>query len=191
MRNAVIFHGTDAGPDSNWFGWLKDELEILGYEVWLPQLPNWGAPNTKMMFQEVAKSNFFFNEETILIGHSSGAVALMHLLPKLAIPVRATYLVSAFKDDLGWVNLKALFDRPIDILGVREHTDKLVFIHSNDDPYVPLDHAQYLADNTGGELIIIEGQGHFNTEKSPDFHQFPALLGKIKADAEAYYSETQ
>ena len=90
MRNAVILHGTDGSSNSNWIPWLKDELGIIGYEVWAPDLPNAGAPNTTAYTRFIAQKNFHFNEETILIGHSSGAVAWLGLLPKLGVQVRAT-----------------------------------------------------------------------------------------------------
>lgn len=32
MKHAIIFHGTDCQPDDFWYGWLKGELEKLGYD---------------------------------------------------------------------------------------------------------------------------------------------------------------
>lgn len=81
MKQALILHGTDATPQSNWFIWLKGKLEKDGYKVWLPQLPNSDTPNTKVYTDFLlSEPDFTFDDETIIIGHSSGAVEVLHLL---------------------------------------------------------------------------------------------------------------
>ena len=48
---------------------------------------------------------------------------------------------------------------------------------------MPLEHAQYLAEQVGGELIVKSGQGHFNTELSEQYRAFPELLELIEKNA--------
>lgn len=79
MKNALILHGTDFGRQqkqrhNNWFPWLKKELEKLDYQVWLPELPQAWQPNLKRYWQFL--TDFKFNSQTILVGHSSGAAAI-------------------------------------------------------------------------------------------------------------------
>lgn len=40
MKNAIIIHGTEGYPEENWFPWLKNELELIGYNVIVPQFPS-------------------------------------------------------------------------------------------------------------------------------------------------------
>ena len=84
MKQALILHGTDATPANNWFTWLKEQLEQDSYKVWLPQLPNSDKPNTET-YNKFLLSNpdFEFDEETIIVGHSSGAVEALSLLQHL------------------------------------------------------------------------------------------------------------
>ena len=179
MTNVLILHGTDATPDSNWFMWLKGKLVGRGYRVWLPQLPDADRPNAKT-YTKFLKANkqFKFDDDTILIGHSSGAVAILNLLQHLPAKsrVKAAILVSAFKDDLGRDDLGDLFAETLDFEKIKQRCGKFSFIHADDDPYVPLEQARYLAEQTGGELIVFEGQGHFNTEVGPEYEQFPELI---------------
>lgn len=183
MKRALILHGTGASPDHNWFSWLKRRLEQDGYVVWLPQLPHCDAPNpatyNAFLF---ANLDFVFDNETILIGHSSGAVEILSLLQHLPedTKVKAAYLVSAFKDDLSWDSLKGLFVEPFDFAKIKSKVEKFIFIHSDNDPYVPLEHAKYLSECLDGELIIMPGQGHFNTERSESYKEFPELIEIIR-----------
>jgi predicted alpha/beta hydrolase family esterase len=179
MTNVLILHGTDGTPQSNWFMWLKGKLVGRGYHVWLPQLPNAEKPNSKT-YTDFLLSNkdFTYDENTVIIGHSSGAVEVLHLLQNLPTQTRikGAVLVSAFKDDLTWESLSDLFLEPFDFDKIKEHCSKFIFIHSDDDPYCPIDHAKYLATKTDGELIVFDGQGHFNTEVGPQYEQFPEII---------------
>ena len=117
MKQALILHGTDASPSHNWFTWLKEQLEQDGYKGWLPQLPDSATPNTKTYNEFLlSNSDFVFDDETIIIGHSSGAVEILSLLQHLPddTRIKAAYLVSAFQDDLGWESLAGLFEEPFD-----------------------------------------------------------------------------
>src|SRR4051812_40577268 len=117
MPQALILHGTDASPEANWFRWLESVMTSAGYGVWLPQLPNSAQPNTKT-YNEFLLNNpdFKFNEQTILVGHSSGAVEILSLLQNLpeSRSVGDVHLVSAFKDNLEWDALDGLFIEPFD-----------------------------------------------------------------------------
>lgn len=182
MKQALILHGTDASPNSNWFIWLKNQLKERGFEVWLPQLPNCDRPDAQT-YNSFLLSNpdFNFTPETIIIGHSSGAVEILSLLQHLPdeTRIRMAFLISAFKDSLGWDSLKNLFNEPFDFKEIRTRANSFVLVHSDNDPYVPLAHAQYLARELNGELIVRSGQGHFNTEISDAYKEFPMLLELI------------
>jgi predicted alpha/beta hydrolase family esterase len=184
MKRFLILHGTGGSPDSNWFMWLKGVLIGKGFQVWLPQLPNADTPNVKTYNKFLLSNNdFIYDKDTIIIGHSSGAVetlSLLQHLPKDAV-IKAAILVSAFKDDLNWDSLKELFAVPLDFAEIKKHCSGFYFIHSDNDPYVSLDHAQYLAKMTGGKLTVYEGQGHFSTKLGSRYKQFPQILELIES----------
>ncbi len=180
-KNALILHGTGGNSKSNWFPWLKEELGKIGYEVWVPDLPGAGNPNVKTYSDFLLGSDFKFSVDTIIIGHSSGSVEIFGLLQKLPVSVGPVYLVGSFKDNLGRDDLKGLFLEPFDFKKIKSKAKKFVFFHSDDDPYCPLDHAKYLSEKTGGELVIIAGQKHFSISTSGEkYKEFPELLEKIK-----------
>jgi predicted alpha/beta hydrolase family esterase len=182
MANFLILHGTASTPKDNWFMWLKGILIGQGHKVWLPQLPDSDKPNSQTYTKFLLSNDkFTYDEDTIIIGHSSGAVEALYLLQHLpkGTVLKAEILVSAFKDDLGWPSLKDLFSEPYDFDAIKAHCQHFTFVHSDDDPYVPVEHAEFLAEKTGGELLTFEGQGHFNTELSPQYKQFPEIFNVI------------
>jgi uncharacterized protein len=182
MKNAIILHGTLGSPDGNWFRWLKTELEQLGMDVWLPELPNAQQPSLKE-WQEFVQNEcpFVMNEDTLIVGHSSGAILAIILAQASTQKIGAIVDVSVFHDNsLQWEPNSRLFDVPFDWVAIKNSVDKLVFIHSDTDPYVPLDQAQFVADKTSAEMIVIPGQGHFNLEQNESYKQFPQLLKILK-----------
>lgn len=184
MKQALILHGTAATPESNWFTWLKGELEIAGYKVWLPQLPAAETPNTITYNRFLLNTpDFTIDPDTVIIGHSSGAVEALNLLQHLPQNVKAgdVYAVSAFRDNLNLESLNGLFTEAYEYGRIELNARSITFIHSDNDPYVPLEHAEFLSAQLDAPLILIPGQGHFNTEQSETYVQFPELLQLITA----------
>lgn len=179
MKNALILHGTGNNSQGNWFPWLKNELERKNWKVWAPDLPDANHPNIKK-YNEFIFSNkdWQFNEETTIVGHSSGSVAILGLLQHFPADtkINTAILVGSFKDNIGKEYLDGLFDEKFDFEKIKNKALRFIFIHSDNDPYCPLEHAKYLANQLNGELIIKPGQGHFNLQASPNYTQFPLLL---------------
>lgn len=185
MKSALILHGTSSSPSGNWFHWVEKFMSDRGYDVWLPQLPESETPNINTYNAFLLSNNqFHFNEETVLIGHSSGAVEILSLLQHLPedVVVGEVYLVSAFKDSLGWDALKGLFIEPYDFELIKTKARSITFLHSDDDPYVPSEHARYLSEKLEARLLVFAGQGHFNLEKSEEYRRFPVLAQVIEAN---------
>lgn len=178
FKNAIILHGTMGSPDGNWFQWLKSELTAMGLDVWLPQLPNPNQPSLRQGADFVrGECPFAINEATLVVGHSSGAILALILAQENKAPIGAVVAVSVFHDNsLQWQPNDQLFDVQFDWIAVRDGVKELLLIHSDNDPYVPLNQAQFVADNISAEMIIIPGEGHFNLERSDEYKQFPKLL---------------
>lgn len=183
MKNVLILHGTDGYPTQNWFEWLKTELEKENYKIWVPQLPDCNKPNISKYNDFIfTNRNWSFNKESILVGHSSGAVAILGLLECLPedTVIDSCYLVGSFKDNLNWDALDELFLKPFDFEKIRSKASKFIFIHSDDDPYCPLEHAKYLNGKVNGILILLRGQKHFSIGTAgEEYSKFPFLLDLI------------
>jgi predicted alpha/beta hydrolase family esterase len=180
----VVFHGTYGDPDSNWFPWLKQELEQLGHEVWVPKLPtpeNQSVDSWCKATQEQVP--FIYDKDTVLIGHSCGALWVLESLSrKRPEPIQAAFYVSGFLDDLGnleYDKLNHTFTHyPFDWSLIRKNASKAFVFHGDNDPYVPIKQAEKLAKKLGVEPIVIKNGGHLNA--AAGYTKFPELLNKIK-----------
>ena len=183
MKNALILHGTNGNSTSNWLPWLKEKLAEKNWGVWVPDLPHAEMPNTKRYNEFIlANKDWQFNSESVLIGHSSGAVEILSLLQHLPknVVVDTCILVGSFINDLGWDDLKELFIEPLDFKRIKTHAKHFIFIHSDNDPYCPLDHAKFLSEKLDGKLIVLKGQQHFSTSVGGEkYKKFPLLLKLI------------
>ncbi|HEX5774692.1 MAG TPA: alpha/beta fold hydrolase [Candidatus Paceibacterota bacterium] len=179
MKNALLLHGTGNTPSHNWLPWLKAQLEQRGYKVWVPQLPEAEFPNMDRYVEFVSSAGWDFNNDSILVGHSSGAVAILGILQHLpdGVKARQAILVGSFKDDLGREDLKGLFEKPIVYEKVKTKAQEFILLHSDDDPYCPLEHAEFLAEQLEGELVLLPGEKHFSISTGGErFKELPEIL---------------
>lgn len=176
MKQAIILHGTDGKPDSNWFPWLKNKLEEQGFEVWVPLLPDNHTPNRQIYNDFLLGSGHDFTN-SIVVGHSSGAVEVLNLLMDERCPrIRLGVMVSAWDHgtptDMDYEQFKDLFPPGgFDFELIKQKADNLAFLHSADDPYCPLAQAEFLADNLNAPLTVIQNGGHLGES----FTEFPQL----------------
>jgi hypothetical protein len=182
MKNALLLHGTANDHTRNWLPWLKLELEHRGYKVWVPDLPIADKPNIER-YNKFIFPKWTFDKDSIIVGHSSGAVAILGILEQLPkkVKINKAILVAGFIEDLQPDFLKELFMKPFDYKKIKSKASKIVLFHSDNDPYVPLWHGKKLRDFLCGELIVMNGQAHFSTTTYPGnkYLQFPELLEKI------------
>lgn len=184
MKNALILHGTDFDKTlkqrfNNWFPWLKTELEKLGYKVWVPELPEAWHPDLKRYWNFL--KDFNFNNETILIGHSSGASMVFGLLHKLPPEkkIKLAISVAGFYKDEGW-NCTGLFSEKYDWKKIKKQAKKIYLIWSPNDPYISKEQTDYFIKKLGIQPTIILNKKHFSVEDNKEFTQFPELLDIIK-----------
>lgn len=175
MKNVLILHGTSANPQANWFPWLKQKLEAAGYAVWVPQLPNAEHPDMTTYRKFIFDSEFKFTDQTLIIGHSSGAVATLSLLEALpdGTQIDTAVMVGVYRPDVQGYSSR----EPIDVKKVRGKARRMVFVHSDNDPFCPLEGAEYFANALGAELHVFPGEDHFSYELNPKHNTLPELAG--------------
>lgn len=178
MKRVVILHGNGGGTGQDaWYPWLKAELEKLGIICDTPNLPDPIEAKASVWLpyiQDVIKAD----EDTILVGHSSGAIAAQRYAEthKLA----GSALVGTYYTDLGYEDEKAAgyFDTPWNWEAIKANQPWTMVFASTDDPYIPIEEARFVRDQLDAEYHEFDDQGHFGVP-TPKL-DFPELLEALK-----------
>lgn len=159
----------------------KDTLgEILGdeYEIIPLKMPN--SLNSKYMEWKIWFDKYvpFFNENSIYIGNSLGAIFLAKYFSENQYPksVRGIFMLAAPSGPVSPTDDMADFVLAKDLNILAAHADKVHLYHSKDDPVVPFSHlADYRKHLPHAKVRVFEDKGHFHVLDLPE------LIEDIKA----------
>ncbi len=184
--NVIILHGTGEGPQYMWLPWIKKKLEEQGFKVFLPLLPNTDDPKLEEQ-TNYCLENLDINEETILIGHSSGCPLMLSILEQTPKVIKKAILVAGYtkplkidpantksiKEDFKWETIK-------------KHCNEFVILNSDNDPWGADDNqGRYIQEKIGGKFILMKGQGHMGSLSfNEPYMEFPFLLQLIDGTKE-------
>lgn len=178
--NVFIFHDTMGSPESNWFPWLKKELENLGIEVFVPKFLTPEGQSLENWLKAFEPYLDKVNSETVFVGHSMGPGFFLRLLERRTSQIKAAILAAPFDDFIGeepydTLN-KTFIDHPFDWEKIKQNCGNFTVFAGNDDPYVATKFSQNVADGLGIELKIIKGGKHLGE----NLKEFPEVLEEIK-----------
>jgi predicted alpha/beta hydrolase family esterase len=179
----VIVHGSYGSPEENWFPWLAAQLRKDGHNVVVPKFPTPEGQNFSNWREVFLTEVGPIHSDMVLVGHSAGPGFILKMLQDAGEPAKGVFLVSAFVGVLGLKDFdpinEALFGGEFDWSRIRKNLDFVCVINSDNDPYVPIEKGEEVADNLGVELTVIQNGGHLNS--SAGFKEFPQLLHDIRS----------
>lgn len=176
----VFLHGKDKTPNDVWYPWLKKEVEKKGISFVAPNLPNTHDPILSEWLNEINKSNP--DENTILIGHSRGGLAIlrwMEQLPKNR-KVNKVILVATNNPLINEKNKKkdthGFYEKgPLNFERIKSHCNNFVVLHSKDDQWVPFESGEENAKKLDAKFKIYEDKRHFGF----GINELPEVLEEI------------
>ena len=177
----ILIHGNGGCTAGDfWLPWVERELTAAGFTVinrtfpdntrarariWLPFIESLGA-----------------DEHTILIGHSSGAVAAMRhaethrLLGSVLVGVCHTDLGDGFEASSGY------YDRPWQWERIRANQQWIGIFNSTDDPHIPIAEPRFVAAQLRARYVEFTDRGHFTDTRFPEV---PAFIGRMTGSFQA------
>ncbi|GAA6091668.1 serine hydrolase RBBP9 [Tachysurus ichikawai] len=176
VKKVVIVPGNGAGDvvHSNWYGWVNKQIhQIPGVCSELRNMPD-PVTARESAWLPFMEKELQCDEETVIIGHSSGAAAAMRYGE--THKVFGVILVGAYTSDLGDENEResGYFSRPWEWERIRANVKHIVQFGSTDDPFLPWEEQQEVADGLKAELHKYTDRGHFQNSC------FPELISAVK-----------
>lgn len=182
-KRIILIHGWEGYPEEGWRPWLRKELESRGFQVINPAMPDTATPTMERWIPFLTQVIGNPDRSTYLVGHSLGCITILRYLESLKNDQLAggAILVAGFGQDLEYDGYKgelsSFFKTPVDWEKVKEHCQKIVAIHSTDDPWVPIKHNKLFQDKLGAKSIIQENMKHFSGDDG--ITELPVVLSEL------------
>ena len=138
MKKVYLVHRWDGNSESDWYVWLKRELEKKRFEVNILDMPDTENPKIEIWVRYLESKVKDIDEKTYFVGHSVGCQTIMRFLEKLHKhkKIGGCVFVAPWLDLINleseemkiahpWINNK------IDFLRVLEHCTNFLAIFSS------------------------------------------------------------
>ncbi len=175
---AILLSGNGGGtPADNWLPYLERELTKLGVEVINKQFPDPVLARKEYWLPFIKELGA--GEHTILIGHSSGAVASMRYAETNNI--LGSVLVGACYTDLGYDSEKqsGYYDTLWSWESIKNNQSWIIQFASTDDPFIPIEEARFIHQKLSTEYHEFNDKGHFGHD-GHELKEFPELVEEVK-----------
>lgn len=176
-EKAILIHGNGGcTQDSFWLPYVARELKNLGIEVIAKDFPDSKLARAQYWLPYITE--LCADENTILIGHSSGAIAAMRYAENHKI--LGSVLVSAYHTDLNDTEEKqsGYFNHPWDWKKIKDNQKWVIQFASTDDPWIPIEEARLIHNKLNSRYFEYENEGHFGIPN--DKKEFPEIIEQIK-----------
>lgn len=162
FTKVVLMHGKDKTAQDIWYPWLGGQAEKAGLQYVAPKLTTVEVPELSEWLAglDAAKPD----ENTVLVGHSRGGMAILRWLERLPAGRRVGKVVlvaanAAHQPDKAGGDFFS--DEDYDFKKIRQHCSQFVVIHSKDDPWVPFTAGEHNAHGLGAQFVAYEDKAHF------------------------------
>ncbi len=184
MKRVIIVHQWMAGARGDWRPWLKTELEKLGYEVLLPDMPHIESPVIEKWVGHLSDVVGIPDRDTYFIGHSIGCQTILRYLESVKNPIGGALFVA------GWFDLKNLEDEevakiarpwtetPVSIDKIRQVLPRSTLVISDNDPYGAFEENKNRFAELGSKIVVLHNTGHITEEDG--FIEAPVVMNEFR-----------
>jgi predicted alpha/beta hydrolase family esterase len=172
---AILIPGNGGcSPGDAWYPAVERELAALGINVINTEFPD--SVKARSSYWLPFLESLGADDNTILIGHSSGAVAAMRyaethrVLGSVLVGVCYTDLGDTFEAQSGY------YRDPWRWSAIRDHQQWIGIFNSTDDPHIPIAEPRHVAAQLKCSYFEFRDRGHFTDGQLPEVVEFVRRL---------------
>ena len=185
MKKVIIVHQWMSGAEGDWRPWLRVELEKLGSEVLVPEMPDMDVPEIGKWVSKLTEVAGTPDRNTYFIGHSIGCQAILRYLETVNVKVGGAIFVA------GWFTLENLEDEeteriaspwihtPIDIEKIRKVLPKSTLIISDNDPFGAFEINKQKFSELGSKVVVMHNAGHIS--ETDGYVELPEIMKELNS----------
>ncbi|MDO8513373.1 MAG: class I tRNA ligase family protein [bacterium] len=179
--NFIILHGFTGSPKDNFFPWLRAELERRGYKVQAPELPETNNPKIDEQVDFVV-DKIKIDENSVILGHSLGAVVAMKVVERLKHPIAklilaAGFIEPTFKDHKR--PFEKTFDWKFDFEKIKKNTGSTIYLRASNDYAVPFEQGDKISNLLNAKIVdFVANEEHICGTHEPVV--FDACVDKVR-----------
>ena len=164
MKAMIIPGNGNEDVNCMWYPYVKDKLKKEGFDVVLENMPDPELARRKYWLPFIEKKLEGGNN-SLLIGHSSGAIAILRYLETHTCDIAV--LIAVYHTDLGYESEKisGYFDTPWDWDRIKKNAKRIIIFASRDDPHINIDEPRFVKEKLHAEYHEFEDSGHFQSEE--------------------------
>ena len=185
MKKVYLVHCWDGTISDGWYQWLKGILKENNIEVVMENMPNTETPAIDEWVSKLDGLVEVLNENVYFIGHSIGCQTIMRYLE-----TKETTKVGGILFIAPWLDLlpKALgggadaiakpwLETPIDFNKVKQFTNNITCIFSDDDYFVSIEQEKEFKSKLDARTAIVTGKGHISGDDGVT--ELPIILNEF------------
>lgn len=173
MKKVFLVHCWDGTSDDGWYPWIEQELKKYNVEVIRFDMPNTANPTIEEWVSTLNEKVDKLNEETYFMGHSIGCQTIIRYLEAkevtkiggiLFVAPWLDLLPEAVEDEDSYNTAYPWIHTPIDFEKVKEFSNNINCIFSDNDYFVDLKQEQEFKQKLNAKTIIVNEKGHISQD---------------------------
>ena len=173
MNKIYIVHCWDGTKDDGWYPWLDKQLSNENNIVYRFDMPNTTSPDIDEWVSFLDSKVEPLDENTFFVGHSIGCQTIMRYLQTknmckiggiLFVAPWLELLDFAIEDEESYNVAKPWLNTKIDFEKVKQFTNNINCIFSDNDYFVSLDQKDKFEELLDAKTIVVSGKGHISQD---------------------------